>query len=352
MKNVRGLHSRRPTPTGLLAMGAACAVLAACGSTTVPTPGHGSTVSGFPHTPASAPARAVEHASAATNKARTQAETDRLIGIAAVPAGATRLAAAPEVLSGPAIGAPVSASRVDASRFWRVPMTLQQSQTWIATHAPGGLPSDGSYDSTSGSATTSIGDSFTDDRQSSAWEDAELSIGVVPDGARGSVWRVDGVALWLDPTPETAPPGGMRLAVTVSDGCPESDRGAANVPAGPTDALLPPGTPTAGLICVYNGSNGAAFALHAEARMDATRAGRLALKAGAIALTHTDGDIQTCPSDDGEEIVVAFAYPGGGHAALWVHDTGCRTVSNGSIDAVRYPAVFPFVSAVRALLPH
>ena len=116
--------------------------------------------------------------------------------------------------------------------------------------------------------------------------------------------------------------------------------------------MLPVGSPTAGLICAYNGLNGAAFALRSHARLDATRAGRLAVQAAAIDLAHTVGDVVSCPNDDGTEIVVAFAYAGGAHAALWVHDTGCHTVSNGTIEADDYLSLSSFIDAVTTLLPH
>ena len=85
------------------------------------------------------------------------------------------------------MGAPMSASVVDTSRFWRVPMTPQQSSVWIDTHSPGGLTSTSSGRSTTGSVVTSIGRGYPDDRQSTAWKNAMLDIGIAPDGAKGSV---------------------------------------------------------------------------------------------------------------------------------------------------------------------
>ncbi|NYJ76116.1 hypothetical protein [Allobranchiibius huperziae] len=268
-----------------------------------------------------------------------------------VPAGAARMAGAPSTLPGPVMGAPRSASLIDTSRFWRVPMTMQQSQRWLAAHAPGGLSATGSASSTSGSVVTSVGSAYTDDRPSSAWQNAMLDIGIAPAGASASVWRADGTALWLDSTPATAPAGGSRLAVTVASGCPRSDRGASDVTPGPASSLLPAGSPTAGLICSYNGLNGAAFALRSRARLDTTQAGRLARSATTIDLAHTDGGSVVCPNDDESVTVVAFSYADGARASLWLTETGCRSISNGTIDAGDYPSLSAFATTVAGLLP-
>ncbi|TWP37168.1 hypothetical protein [Leekyejoonella antrihumi] len=199
---------------------------------------------------------------------------------------------------------------------------------------------------------TSIGYGYTDNLHSDAWQNAALDIGIAPDGAHGSYWRADGVALWVDPTPATAPAGGKRLAVTVAGGCPTSDRGATNVPPGTKTSLLPPGTPTAGVICSYNGLNGAAFALRSHARLDGTQAERLAHQARTIHLSHTTGGVTSCPMDDGATTVIAFHYPGNPPATLWLKDNGCRSISNGTITAGDDASLTTFATAVTALLPH
>lgn len=322
-----------------MAAGVGCAALAACGSAPAPRPGHVTTPS------------KVSQVLASTHKTQTSTETRRLIDLVTVPAGASPLTTAPEMLRGPAMGAQMSASLVDTSRLWRVPMTMGQSATWLAAHAPRGLTATGSGNSTTGSVVTSMGWSYADDRRSTAWQNAMLDIGIAPDGVNGSVWRADGIALWMDPTPATAPVGGRRLAVTVAGGCPGSDRGAINVTRGPATSLLPAGSPTAGLICSYNGLNGAASALRSQARLGTAQAGRLARSATAIDLAHTDGGVTSCPMDDGSVTVIALIYADGRDASLWANETGCRSVSNGTIDADDYSSVFNFVTAAAALLP-
>lgn len=250
------------------------------------------------------------------------------------------------------MGVPRSASLVDTSRFWRVPLTMQQSKIWLAAHAPGALVANESAQSTTGSSVTTIGSGYPDDRQSTAWQNAMLEIGIAPDGAKGSVWRADGTALWLNPIPATVPTGGTRLAVTASGGCPGTDRGATDVTRGPATSLLPAGSPATALICSYNGLNGAAFALRSTARLDGAQAGRLARSATAIDLAHTDGGSVVCPNDNGSVIVVAFAYADGRHASLWLRATGCPSVANGTIRADDHPSLSAFATAVAALVPH
>lgn len=141
----------------------------------------------------------------------------------------------------------------------------------------------------------------------------------------------------------------------MTGGCPGSDRGASNIRPGPTTSLLPPGLPTAGLACSYNGLNGAAFTLRSHVRLNATRAERLAREAKAIGLAHANGGSGSCPMDDGTATVIAFEYRGGANATLWLNDTGCRSVSNGTIAVGSdgdYAALTTFATAVTALLPH
>ncbi|MDQ2850222.1 MAG: hypothetical protein M3Y49_05715 [Actinomycetota bacterium] len=189
----------------------------------------------------STPTGAPTHASVSTNKAKTLAETRRLIALVTVPPKSTPLTSAPTELAGPAMGTPATASLTDTPRFWRVPMSMQQSATWIAAHAPKGLSASGSMQGTTGSVVPRIGYGYSDNQHSNAWHNAALDIGIAPDGGHGSYWRADGLALWLDPTPATDPAGGQRLTVTVAGGCPTSDRGATDVPPGTKASLLPLG---------------------------------------------------------------------------------------------------------------
>lgn len=351
VSTVRSGERRRPL-IAFLAVGTGCALLAACGGATTPSASHTGTDSNRPVSDVSTPTGEHLAASASTNKARTEAETRRLIALVTVPPKGIQSTSAPTGATGPAMGTPASASLVDTPRFWRVPISMQQSATWIAAHPPPGLTASGTAKEATGSVVTSIGYGYTDNQHSNAWQNAALDIGIAPDGALNSYWRADGVALWVDPTPATAPASGKRLAVTVAGGCPTSDRGAANVPPGTRTSLLPPGTPTAGLICSYHGLNGAAFVLRSHARLDATHAEGLAHQAKTINLSHTIGGVTSCPMDDGATTVIAFRYAGGAPATLWLKDNGCRSISNGTITASDDASLSTFATAVAALLPH
>lgn len=210
-------------------------------------------------------------------------------------------------------------------------MSFARAAAWITAHPPRGLQSSGSSHSTGPGGVSSVGFDYADDQTSRAWTNSQLEIGVVPAGTAATVWRVDGIALWQNPSPVHAPDGGRRLAVTVADGCPASDRGVQDVTPGPSRSLLPTTAPRSGLICAYAGLNGRAFTLKRHIELGEADATRLARLANAISLAHTTGTVTNCPADFGTVTVVAFAYPNAVDAALWLTDSGCRSVSNGTI---------------------
>ena len=289
-----GTRGRRRPITASVAAGAGWALLTACGAATTPGASHTAPSSNHSLSHVSTQAGAPTPASASTNKSQTLAETRHLINLVSLPPQATLQAAAPAALPGPVMGTPRSASLVDTPRFWHVPLSMQQSATWIAAHLPHGVSPSGSLQG------SSVGYGYSDNQHSTAWQDATLDIGIAPDGAHGSYWRADGLALWLNPTPAIAPTAGNRLAITVAADCPTSDRGATNVPPGPKTSLLPPGTPVGGLICSYNGSNGAPFTLRSHALLGQSQAQHLARQATAINLAHTNGDVINCPWTTGQ----------------------------------------------------
>ena len=74
-------------------------------------------------------------------------------------------------------------------------------------------------------------------------------------------------SIWTDPAPGRTTPPGKRIHVTVAQGCPASVAGVvgvANPGAGLTASLLPAGSPTAALVCRYNGSDGPSGSLPAS----------------------------------------------------------------------------------------
>ncbi len=306
---------------------ALCVVAAGCG--TVRLPAH------EPGAPASAPTGRV--ATAAGNRAAASAEAARLLSLARVPPGAVRLARPPWSLPGPALGRPAVASLVDRVVAWRVGLPFAAVQAWLSAHPPRGLPSDGS--ASGGNAitgqTTMTGASYRGPA-SPAWQSADLEISTAPAGSDASMIRVDAVIVWLDPRPVPSGPGAHPVRVTVAGGCPPADQGVtgvANPGAGLTGRLLPPGQPTAGLRCRYDGLNGHPWHLVAARRLTALAARQAARSMARMPLSHPDGEVVNCPMDDGSAEVLALAYPGRPDVDLWIKLNGCGGVSNGYITA-------------------
>lgn len=274
-------------------------------------------------------------ATAAGNRAAARAEAARLLPRARIPAGAVRLAQPPKSLPGPALGTPGVASLVDRVRAWRVRLPFAAVRAWLSAHPPRGLPSDGS--ASGGNAhtgqTTMTGASYAGPA-SRAWQSADLEISAAPAGPGASAIRVDAVIIWLDPRPVPSSPGTHPVRVTVAGGCPPTDQGVtgvANPGARLTRRLLPPGQPTAGLRCRYDGLNGHPWHLVAATRLTAQAARQAARSIARLPLSHVDGGEMSCPMDDGSAEVLALAYPGHPDIDLWIKLNGCADVSNGYI---------------------
>ena len=269
---------------------------------------------------------------AAQNRTAAQGEATRLLSLARVPPEAVRLARPPQSLPGPALGRPMVASLVDRVVAWRARLPFAAVQTWLSAHPPYGLHSDGTA---GGGNTTMAGTSYRGPT-SRAWQSAELEISAAPAGPDASVIRVDAVIVWLDPRPVPSGPGAHPVRVTVTGDCPAGDQGVtgvANPGAGLTGRLLPPGQPTAGLRCRYDGLNGHPWHLVAARRLTALAAGQAARSMARIPLSHPDGHVVNCPMDDGSAEVLALAYPGRPDVDLWIKLNGCGGVSNGYISA-------------------
>jgi hypothetical protein len=208
---------------------------------------------------------------------------------------------------------------------------------WLVAHPPRGLPSDGSASSenTLTGRTTMTGISYRGPA-SRAWQSAELEISAAPDASGGSVIRVDAVIVWLDPRPVLSGPGAHPIRVTVTGGCPASDRGVTgvtNAGSGLTRSLLPSGQPSAGLRCRYDGLNGHPWHLVAATRLTTAAARRAARSMAGMPLSHVDGGSVRCPMGDGSYAVLVLAYAGRPDIDLWVKLNGCGGVSNGFIRA-------------------
>lgn len=272
-----------------------------------------------------------------------RAEAIRLLDLAPVPPGGTTLHSPPAGLDAPIVGTPMVDSLVDLSRSWRVPMPLDQAEAWVSAHRPAGL----TPGSLSGGGTGwGISWQAPDGR---LWEGAQLAVSLVADGPSRTTMRADGMAIGLDPQPVVDRASGARLHVTVAGGCPSTARGDVGVtaPAAPElrHRLLPEGTPTGGLVCVYGDGRGASLARSGEHRLDAATAGRVATQVAATRLAHAVGGQGSCGAARFVDLVVALSYPGRPDADLWYEPTGCRRLANGAIEARpgALPALDPFL---------
>jgi hypothetical protein len=276
-------------------------------------------------------------ATAAGNRAAAWAEAARLLSLARVPPEAMRLVRPPRALPGPALGRPAVASLADRVLAWRVGMPFAAVQAWLSDHPPRGLPSDGS--ASGGNArtgqTTMTGTSYRGPA-SRAWQSADLEISAAPAGPDAGMIRADAVIVWLDPRPVPSGPGAHPVRITVAGACPASDQGVtgvANPGARLTRRLLPPGQPTAGLRCRYDGLNGHPWHLVAAKRLTTPAARQVARSMARLPLSHPASEVVNCPADDGSAELLALAYPGRTDVDLWVKLNGCGGVSNGYITA-------------------
>ena len=139
--------------------------------------------------------------------------------------------------------------------------------------------------------------------------------------------------------PPTIPGSRNPLPLSVAGGCPSGQSvhdhdGVDN--SRPTHGrLLPAGLPTAALVCRYQGDGTPPRILPAlaqSARLDAARAGTLALAIRALTLTRGFGGPVSCPNDEVDAaIYLVFHYAQGPDAGLHYRSTGCQTLDNGRI---------------------
>ncbi len=291
--------------------------------------------------------------SAAGNKSRAEAEAARLLAEVQLPAGAVEIATPPAALNDPAVGVPSTSSLIDKARFWRVSMSLDAAVAWIRAHRPAGLTLGASASSGTRYGVQARGIAF-DDRETAAWQYAQLQIGVASLGVGVSAIRADGLALWIDPRPMKDTRIGRRMRVTATDGCPSTDRvvvGVSNPATDLAEGLVPAASPTGGLLCRYAGLNGKPFGLIAGRTLGADAARHINTLASRISLDHLNDEAPwSCPADDGSATVVVLAYRGRADVDLWLPRRGCITLSNGHIQTANFPAgLGDLVAAVASL---
>ncbi len=238
-----------------------------------------------------------------------------------------------------------------AERSWRVHGSLASVASWLYVHAPVGLQ----LTTWTGATADGGGPWGYSDRVSPQWQSAQLGVGAAYLGPFTTAVCLDAQVVWLDPRPWPDNVAGPRAHVAVAAGCPATDAklvGVSNPGADLRTRLLPPGQPTAALVCSYNGYNGPspespqspelaqspespqlplAMKLAHQARLGAAAAGRLAAAVSGLPLSHVDGGLTSCPAGLGTAAIMAFSYRIGLDVDIWVSATGCPFFANGYI---------------------
>jgi hypothetical protein len=217
-------------------------------------------------------------------------------------------------------------------------MPVSQAIAWLRAHHPRGLAQDGSNTGWGPGQGTTTGYSYAS-HSSRAWQSADLEIEVAGGGGGTSVLRADAVVVWLDPVPIPDSSAGRRPHLSITAGCPATDKSIAGVTNRGADLrrrLLPAAAPTSGLECRYYGMNGRPFRLRGQVSLTAAAASRVARSIQRLPLSHVVDGVVNCPMDDGAAEVIALSYTGRPAVDLWVTLNGCRYVANGFIQAGLY----------------
>jgi hypothetical protein len=271
------------------------------------------------------------HPTVASNKRAAVREADRLLREAVLPKSATPLhQPLPHALAQPNMGFATATSTVDHRQAWQVAMSMPALARWIEAHGPAHLLRDGSSGSSVRGRTVARGFSFTEVHKNRAWESAGLIVSIAPLGPRVSAVRTDGIVVWLDPRPLRDTARGRRVHLRVSDPCPLSITHVVGVRnpdlAVLHHALLPPGRPSAGVVCSYRGARETS----ARQTLDAAAAAHFATAVRRLRLAHADGEVQHCAMLAETPVIVALSY-GTGDIDLWLPAGGCARVGNGWI---------------------
>jgi hypothetical protein len=277
------------------------------------------------------------------NHAVAAAAAKALLGRAPLPPGATLTTAPSEAasgdLSGPALGEPGTSNLIDFTRYYLVPLTPDGSIAWLQSHRPSGTTPSGTSDGSDHGVQTSAGIAFDENTPTGSYQNqpAELEVVAAPKGSASSIWRIDATDIWFNPTPVRDPnAGGHLIRVGLAAGCPKSIGSATDVKNTGADLgsrLLPPGTPTAALLCSYGGFNNGYNALNSQHRLSAAAAAKLASEIRAIIPGSYGDGVHSCPMDANEKTIMVFGYPGRADVDLWLHPMGCAYTDNGVIVA-------------------
>ena len=124
---------------------------------------------------------------------------DKLVGLTILPPGSLardRSQVGALKAEGGMIGCASNPCRyaIRVTRWWTVPLSMNEALSWLHTHPPAGLYLNGN------SATGKHYVSWTyQDRPAPSYTVAELTVAVAKDGANRSVIRADGAVLWVPP---------------------------------------------------------------------------------------------------------------------------------------------------------
>jgi hypothetical protein len=229
-------------------------------------------------------------------------------------------------------------------------MPYAAAVAWIRTHQPTGLAPSASGGETGPKGPIATGYAYSALDQSDAWTQAQLEISLAPSAANLTIWRVDGIALWLDPTPLADSAAGPRIHVTVSGGCPATEAravGVSNTGADLSGALLPAAAPTSALTCAYGGEFRPGGTLPAHRLLTQGTARTLADLGRHVERAHLDDVQAACAADDGSSTIVAFHYAGRPDVDLFEHG-GCASISNGKITVQNSSSFARFSQAIAA----
>ena len=152
-----------------------------------------------------------------------------------------------------------------------------------------------------------------------------------------AVLVVVGYVLVMEFGPPTIPASSNPLPLSVAAGCPSGQAvhehdGVANS-RNTHGFLLPSDTPTAALVCRYQGvdtPSGAAPELAQSSQLNATEAGTLATAIRGLTLTRGFTGPVNCPAAQADAVTyLSFHYPRGPDVSLHYASTGCRSLDNG-----------------------
>lgn len=311
----------------LVALGAALVALAGCGSGSAAlsrTHGDGGT---------HAHQAAQSSQTAAGNRTATVAEAKRLLALAPIPTGATKVS--PSARGAPALGVPQTSSLVDRHRRFVVDERFQQVYAWAKAHPPKRMQLAGSSSTATRGVLTSEGIAWSEPNKRYA-DELGMSIEVAPtDHHEKTMLYADGYGEWLDPRPIRDRPDGPRYHVDLADGCPAKTDPSADVRNQGSDLthhLLPHAPPTAALICEYDGSNRRPhFGLGRSAPLGPAAARKLAQRFQRLPISHIHEGIHGCPADDRTGNLVVFSFPNRQDVDLLAKANGCQRVVNGDI---------------------